>query len=477
MANVKVRFAPSPTGPLHIGGARSALFNYLYAENQGGVLLVRMEDTDLERSKPEYEKEILLSLTWLGMHWHEGIEVGGEHGPYRQTERLETYNRYVAKLMESGHAYYCFCSEEELEAERQQLTERGETPRYLGKCRSLSPEEVARRINAGMKPTIRFRVPEGQTIEIEDRVRGHVAFETDTMGDYIIVKSDGIPTYNFAVVIDDLEMKVTHVIRAEEHLSNTPRQVLIYDALNAPQPEFAHISLILGADRQKMSKRHGATSVMEYREKGYLPEALFNFLSLMGWSPEGEQEIMTQEEIIRQFGLNRVAKNPAVFDLDKLNWMNAQYIKMKTPQELGALIRPYLEKSVYAAEVGQLSADQYEALTEGLRDYLVCLSDAASAAEAFFDLPVYDDEAKAVLDLDETKTMLAAFLSILPADLTLEEARAFMKEAPKKMELGAKKVYMPLRIALTGKTKGPELPFLLAVLGKDAVAARLSPLL
>lgn len=477
MANIKVRFAPSPTGPLHIGGARSALFNYLYAMNTGGVFLVRIEDTDLERSKPEYEREIVESLQWLGMHWQEGIGVGGENAPYRQTERLDRYHQYTEKLLASGHAYHCFCSEEALEAERQGLIEAGDTPRYLGRCRHLSADEVQGRMAAGEKPTIRFRVPDDTTIRVDDLVRGTVEFESGIMGDYIIVKSDGIPTYNFAVVADDLDMGVTHVIRAEEHLSNTPRQILIYQALGAQLPYFAHISLILGADRQKMSKRHGATSVMEYRQKGYLPEALFNFLSLMGWSPEGEQEILSQDEIIGQFGLDRVAKNPAVFDLDKLNWMNQQYIKLKTTAELGGLLKPYFAASQYADQIAVLSEMAFDTLVEGLRDYLVCLTDTPEHLDPFFGQPAYDAEAEAVLDAEETRAMLKALLGVLPAAWeSLDAVRAFQKELPKQLELPAKKVYLPLRLALTGKPKGPELPFLLAVMGPAEIRRRIEAL-
>jgi nondiscriminating glutamyl-tRNA synthetase len=326
MKKTRVRFAPSPTGPLHIGGARSALFNYLFAEHTGGDLVLRIEDTDLERSKREYEDEIIASLQWLGLSWSEGVGVGGENSPYRQTERLDIYKKYAAELLEKGHAYYCFCTPEELEQEREDLLAGGEMVRYSGKCSRLTPAQVQEKLQAGIKPSIRFRAPQNKIYIVNDLVRGQVSFESDNTGDFIIVKSDGIPTYNFAVVIDDVLMGITHVVRAEEHLSNTPRQLMIYDALNFPRPEFAHISLILGSDRQKMSKRHGATSLIQYREMGYLPEAMFNFLALLGWSPEGEQEILPAADIIKGFTLHGIQK-PAVFDLDKLNWINQQYLK------------------------------------------------------------------------------------------------------------------------------------------------------
>ena len=283
MTKVKVRFAPSPTGPLHIGGARSALFNFLYARRYGGELVIRSEDTDVERSRREYEDEIIESLEWLGINWDEGLKVGGANGPYRQTERADMYQELVDDLVDRGLAYPCFCTEEELEEERKQLLEQGEIVRYRGRCRNLSEEERRARLAQGIKPAIRLQVPPGRVYVVEDLVRGNVVFESDTMGDFIIMKSDGLPTYNFAVVIDDHLMGITHVIRAEEHLSNTPRQLAVYEALGFTPPKFAHVSLILGKDRQKMSKRHGATSVIQYRQRGYLSEALVNFLALLGW--------------------------------------------------------------------------------------------------------------------------------------------------------------------------------------------------
>ena len=275
MANeVRVRFAPSPTGPFHIGGARSALFNWLFARKMGGKMILRIEDTDLERSSRESEENIKAALKWLGMDWDEGIDVGGENGPYRQTERLEIYKKYTDKLLAEGKAYYCYCTDEELEAERQALLAEGKMPRYMGKCRHLTPEQIEKYKAEGRKPTVRFKVPADKQILVRDMVRGDVVFDSNGIGDFVIVKSDGIPTYNYAVVIDDSLMHITHVIRAEEHLSNTPRQCLIYDALGFEQPTFGHISLILGKDHTKMSKRHGATSVDQYRQLGYLPEAI-----------------------------------------------------------------------------------------------------------------------------------------------------------------------------------------------------------
>ena len=351
MANkIKVRFAPSPTGPFHIGGARSALFNWLVARHAGGQFLVRIEDTDLNRSSRESEENIKESMRWLGLDWDEGIDVGGPNGPYRQTERLAIYQKEIQRLISEGKAYYCYCTQEELEAERKAQLAEGKTPVYGGHCRHLTAEEKARYEAEGRKPVVRLRVPEGETIAFDDMVRGHVEFQSSGVGDFIIMKSDGIPVYNFAVVVDDALMGITHVIRAEEHLSNTPRQIAIYHALGYDVPEFGHISLILGADHKKMSKRHGATSVTAYKDMGYLPDAVVNYLALLGWAPKGEQEIFSREELIRSFSMDRVSSNDAVFDIEKLNWINFQYMKQLSPEALLDFVLPFLEKAGYVEE-------------------------------------------------------------------------------------------------------------------------------
>ena len=347
---MKVRFAPSPTGPFHIGGARSALFNFLLAKKEKGTFLVRIEDTDLARSTKESEENIKAALKWLGMNWDEGIDVGGDNGPYRQTERLDIYKKYVDQLIKEGKAYYCYCTEEELDKEREAQMARGETPKYNGHCAHLTEEQIEQYKKEGRKPTVRLRVPLNQTVAFDDMVRGHIAFESNGIGDFVIVKSDGIPVYNFAVVVDDHTMGITHVIRAEEHVSNTPRQLVIFDALGWQAPTYGHISLILGADKKKMSKRHGATSVDQYRQQGYLPEALVNFLALLGWSPEGEDELFTMDQLIEQFSMDHVAKNPAVFDIDKLNWINFHYMKKLSDEELYELCLPHLQAAGYAPQ-------------------------------------------------------------------------------------------------------------------------------
>ncbi len=477
--SVVVRFAPSPTGPLHIGGARSALFNWLLARKHGGRMIVRIEDTDLERSSTESEENILNSLLWLGLDWDEGIRKGGDHGPYRQTERLNTYNEAAAKLLETGQAYYCYCTEEELAAQRQACMEKGELPRYLGKCRSLSEEERSRLEAEGRKKVVRFRVPENENVVVRDLVRGNVVFESNGIGDYVIVKSDGIPTYNFAVVLDDALMGVTHVIRGEEHLSNTPRQLLLYDALGLRAPQFAHVSLILGKDRSKMSKRHGSTSIEAYRSQGYLPEALVNFLALLGWSPAGEEEILTLDELVDQFSLDRVAKNPAVFDIDKLNWLNGAYIRKSDVGRITDLAIPFLREAGYVT--GEITPDRYEWLkmmVASVQEKLEYVAQITDHVRVYFEdhVKMENEAAAAVLEEPEVGEVMRVFRQKITEaeELTPESARKILKALTKELKLGGKKVYMPLRVALTGQTHGPELFYLIPVLGRDRVLVRLA---
>lgn len=479
MSSVRVRFAPSPTGPFHIGGARSALFNWLFARRFGGVLVVRIEDTDKERSTKESEENILSALRWLGMEWDEGVGVGGPHGPYRQTERLDIYRKYIQVLQQSGQAYRCYCTEEELAEERETLLRQGQMPRYLGRCRNLSPEEQARLEATGRKPVIRFRVPEEQVIQMSDLVRGEVTFACNDIGDFIILKSDGIPTYNFAVVVDDHLMAISHVIRAEEHLPNTPRQILVYQALGWTPPEFAHVSLILGKDRSKMSKRHGATAVEQYREKGYLPAALDNFLALLGWSPGGEEEIFSLGELQRQFSLERVAKSPAVFDLDKLNWLNGYYIRQSSLTEITDLALPYLEQAGYVRQ--PLTEKEYQWLqmmVEAVRDYLTCISEITSHVGFLFAerLEPAEPEGQEILAQAQVPVVLTALREKVAAaaEPTAPEAKKTLKEVSKTTGIKGKQVFMPVRVALTGSTHGPDLDRVLALLGKDKICARLS---
>ena len=475
---MRVRFAPSPTGPFHIGGARSALFNWLLARKTGGKLILRIEDTDLERSSRESEENIKNALKWLGIDWDEGIDIGGEYGPYRQTERLPIYAEYTERLLASGKAYRCYCTDQELDAERQKLMAEGQTPRYLGKCRQLTAADEAALLAEGRKPTVRFRVPENQDITFQDAVRGTVSFDSNGIGDYVIVKSDGIPVYNYAVVLDDALMKITHVVRAEEHLSNTPRQILLYQALGLPLPIFGHVSLILGKDRSKMSKRHGATSVEQYKALGYLPEALVNFLALLGWSPVGEQEIFSSAELIELFSLDHVAKNPAVFDIDKLNWINSQYLKRLDLGTLTDMALPHLrEAGLIEAE---LTAERKAWVTQvvgAVREYISFAAQIPEHAAVFFqdEITMENDETADVLRDPDVPQVMEAFLNKLatmdPVDG--EQVQAALKAVGKELKLGGKKVFMPVRVALTGKMHGPELIALIPLLGVARTTVRI----
>lgn len=477
LGKVRVRFAPSPTGPLHIGGARSVLFNYLFAKGADGKLVLRIEDTDLERSSRESEENIKASLRWLGLNWDEGIDVGGPYAPYRQTERLDVYEKYVKQLLASGHAYKCYCTEEELEEQREECRLKGELPRYLNRCRNLTEEEQGE-LAKNRKSVVRFRVPAGEVIRIDDRVRGIVTFESDGIGDFIIVKSDGIPTYNFAVVIDDATMDITHVIRGEEHLTNTPRQILIYKALGLPEPAFAHVSLILGKDRSKMSKRHGDTSVEQYIKKGYLPEALINFLALMGWAPEGEEEIFTMEQLIEKFSLDRVSKSPAVFDMEKLNYINGYYIRNSSIEMLTKMAIPYLQEAGYVP----VKVDaEYEKWLQGVinvaRNYISYMAEITEHVDVFFndEFKVEDDKAIEALKGEQVPDVLKALQAkVEKAELHPERVKTLLKEICTDLNLGGKKVFMPVRAALTGKTRGPEMHDLIPLLGPERIAKRIS---
>ena len=481
MENYRLRFAPSPTGPLHIGGARSALFNYLLAKKHQGTFIVRVEDTDLERSSKESEENIKNSLKWLGMDWDEGIDVGGDYGPYRQMERLDIYQAAIDKLLAEGKAYYCFCSEEELAAEKEAQQAKGETPKYSGKCRDLTPEQRQELLDQGMKPVIRFRVPEHEQVVINDLVRGEVTFDTDGIGDFIIVKSDGIPVYNFAVVLDDVTMKVSHVIRGEEHLSNTPRQAVIYDALGYERPQFAHISLILGRDDEgkltKMSKRHGSTSVVAYQEMGFLPEAIVNFLALLGWAPEGEEELFTLEELTGQFSLERVSKSPAVFDMEKLKWINGMYIRKASAERLLEYGLPYLKKAGYVDAEPTVEQMIWAMMTiDALKNYISCFSELPAIIDQYRGKVIYRDEI-----VDEIKANKEIIVTVMTAmkeklekvnTINSDTYQQILKEIRKETGYKGRNLFHSIRVAKTGEDHGPDLDKLAIVMGRDLMLER-----
>lgn len=455
------------------------MFNWLFARRYGGVFIVRIEDTDLERSSRRSEENILDALRWLGLDWDEGVRAGGAYGPYRQTERLGIYQEYADLLLKKGFAYYCYCSEEELAADREKMMAEGKTPKYNGRCRSLTPDDRACLEAEGRRPVIRFHVSSKKAIHISDLVRGDVFFECSDIGDFIIVKSDGIPTYNFAVVVDDHTMAISHVIRAEEHLSNTPRQILLFDALGWKTPEFAHVSLILGKDRSKMSKRHGATSIEQYREKGYLPEAMVNFLALLGWSPGGEEEVLAPDELKEQFSLERVAKSPAVFDLDKLNWLNGHYIRKAPLEQLVILAMPFMEKAGYITTPPPPEInEQVGMMVDSVRKHLSYMEEVTGHTKIFFEskVEIEGSEAKEIMSGEQVPDVLTAMMQKVASGshLTQAGAKAILKETGKTLGLKGKQVFMPVRVALTGSIHGPDLDKIIAILGKDKVTQRLS---
>ena len=372
--DIRVRYAPSPTGHLHIGNARTALFNYLYARNKGGKFIIRIEDTDKKRNIEGGEESQLKYLKWLGMEWDESVDKDGGFGPYRQSERTDIYEKYYNELLENGSAYKCYCTEEELEAEREAQVEKGETPTYSGKCRHLSQEQRAELEAEGRKPSIRFLVPKGKVYTFNDMVKGEVSFESEGIGDHVIVKKDGTPTYNFAVTIDDYLMEISHVLRGDDHISNTPKQLMIYDALGWEAPIFGHMTLIVNESRKKLSKRDESIIqfIEQYEELGYLPEALFNFITLLGWSPSGEEEIFSKDEFIDIFDAERLSKSPALFDKQKLTWMNNQYMKKIDLDRLVAISFPHLVKA------GRVNENLSDTEMEWVRDLIALYQEKMS---------------------------------------------------------------------------------------------------
>lgn len=476
---VRVRYAPSPTGHLHIGNARTALFNYLFARNQGGKFIIRIEDTDVKRNVAGGEESQLKYLKWLGINWDESVDVGGEYGPYRQTERLDLYRVYWQDLIDRGLAYRCYCTEEELEAEREEQAARGETPRYSGKHRNLTEEQRHAFEAEGRIASIRFRVPEDRTYTFDDIVKGSISFNTKEMGDFVIVKKDGIPTYNFAVAIDDHLMEISHVLRGEDHISNTPRQLMIYEALGWEAPLFGHMTLIVGDDHKKLSKRNESIIqfIEQYDQLGYLPEALFNYISLLGWSPEGEEEIFSQEELISIFTADRLSKSPAVFDKNKLAHLNNHYIKHADPQRIARLAIPHLQKAGrLPAELNEEQQTWAESLVALYQEQMTAASDIVELSELFFRSHLeLETEAAQVLAEPQVPEVLSAFLAKVEAteDFTAANMAVLIKEVQKETGHKGKGLFMPIRVALTGQTHGRDLNVTIALLGRNRVIERL----
>ncbi|WP_462412539.1 glutamate--tRNA ligase [Neobacillus sp. Marseille-QA0830] len=476
---IRVRYAPSPTGHLHIGNARTALFNYLFARSQGGKFIIRIEDTDTKRNIEGGEQSQLKYLKWLGMDWDESVDVGGEYGPYRQSERNDIYQTYTNQLMEKGLAYKCYCTEEELEEEREAQMAKGETPHYSGQCRHLTAEDRERLEKEGRKPSIRFVVSQDQTYTFDDIVKGHVSFESEGMGDWVIVKKDGMPTYNYAVVIDDHLMEISHVLRGDDHISNTPKQLMIYQAFGWEPPIFGHMTLIVNESRKKLSKRDESIIqfIEQYEELGYLPEALFNFIALLGWSPAGEEEIFSREEFIKNFDASRLSKSPALFDKQKLEWMNNQYVKKVEVDRVLELALPHLIKAGRLSET--MTAEDREwarKLISLLQEKMSYGAEIIGLSDLFFQEEAeYEPEAKEVLAGETVPEVLKAFSQELDhlESFQPEGIKAAMKAVQKSTGQKGKNLFMPIRAAVTGQTHGPDLPETIELLGKKTVQNRI----
>ena len=478
---VRVRFAPSPTGYLHIGNARTALFNWLFARHNKGSFILRIEDTDTERQVHQAEELIVQDLKWLGMDWDEGPDKGGPYSPYRQSDRSNIYSGYTRKLLNERKAYYCYCTPEELESSRQKMMALGQMPLYNSRCAHLSRQEQQAFENEGRRPSVRFCTSDS-SIVVRDLIRGEVAFDRETIGDFIIVRSDGRPAYNFVVVIDDALMNITHVLRGEDHLSNSPRQILIYRALGFDPPQFGHMSMILGPDRSRLSKRHGATSIINYREKGYLPEALSNYLALLGWSSPDEEEIISREKLIRSFTVDRISKSAAVFDLTKLNWMNGVYLREADLSRITRLCLPYLKKSGYIDEkrLGEDDNSRLEEIVASVRRNMSYMAQISELAALFFEEEVIiEEESRSWLESSSASTVIQSLQEVLThsSNERLVDSLGLIKSVQKRSEQKGKNLYMPIRIALTGKTGGPELTAVFSILGRDRCLQRIRQIL
>lgn len=479
---VRVRYAPSPTGFLHIGNARTALFNYLFAKHYDGDFIIRIEDTDRKRHVDQGELSQLENLKWLGIDWDEGSDVGGEYGPYRQSERLDYYNPLVDQLLEEDKAYKCYCTTEELEAEREEQRAQGIMPHYSGKCAHLTDEERAEKEAQGIPSSVRIRVPKEGTFAFDDMVKGDISFESQSVGgDWVIQKRDGMPTYNFAVVVDDHYMEITHVLRGDDHISNTPKQMVVYDALGWETPRFGHMTLIVNAETgKKLSKRD--TDVLQfiedYRERGYLPEALFNFISLLGWSPVGEEEIFSKEELIDIFDYERLGTSPAAFDAHKLDWIANQYMKEIDLDELVEMVIPQLQKQGYVSEeVTDEEYTHYKKLTSLYQEQMGYAAELPEVAGLFFDQTIdWSEDEREVLAGETVPEVLHAFKDELAAIDSFEasEISKAIKAVQKETGVKGKNLFMPIRVATTAQLHGPQLGDAIELLGQEKVLDHLN---
>lgn len=477
---IRTRFAPSPTGYLHVGGARTALYSWLYARKMGGSFIVRVEDTDQARSTKASEDMLLADLKWLGLDWDEGPGKEGHLGPYNQSQRLKIYNEHIERLLRESKAYYCFCTEEELETQKEKAKAESKPPHYDGTHRDMDIVEARKRIADGEKAVVRFKTPEQKTeYIIQDIVRKEVKFPSDMIGDFIIQRSDGMPVYNFCCAIDDALMEMTHVLRAEEHLSNTLRQAMIYEAFNYPMPQFGHLSLILGQDRQKLSKRHGATSCNQYKEMGYLPEALNNFLALLGWSSPIGDEVLSLEKLLEQFGMDRFTPSAAVFDEEKLRWMNATHLRALPHAELWQRIQEYFNTAGIDPKKNSFwqELDWQNKSLELFKTSMTTLKDAVELYKPLDDTSFCITEAaKDCLTWASTKSVVETWLELVKSSaaefISEAEFGEIQNQVKEKCSVKGKQLFMPIRVAVVGFPQGAELKNLVPLLPKSSLMTR-----
>ena len=485
MSEVRLRFAPSPTGFIHIGSIRTALYNYLFARRNNGKFILRIEDTDQTRLVEGALENLIESLSWAGIQYDEGvfIEDGkvvqkGDHGPYIQSQRLDIYKKYVDELIEKGHAYHCFCSKERLDALREEQKIKGLVPKYDGFCRSLSLEEAKERVANGEEYVVRLKLPKNRDISFTDLVRGDITINTDDIDDQVLLKSDGYPTYHMAVVVDDHLMKVTHIVRGEEWLPSTPKHVYLYEAFGWEKPVYVHLPTVLNKDRKKLSKRHGDVSVEDFRKKGYLPEGLVNYLALVGWSPEDNEEILSMDELIEKFSFDRVSKAGGIFDKDKLDWVNGHYIRSSDLGRITDLAIPYLlEAGLIDEEFVKNKREWLELLVDIIREGISYMSEIVEKVDFIFnnEVKVEDEEAEKVLKGEGTKVILEAMKELLNGvdEVDEELSNTLMKQIQKATGIKGKNLFMPTRVAITGSLHGPEFSKILYLLGKENLLERI----
>jgi glutamyl-tRNA synthetase len=471
----RLRFAPSPTGYVHVGNARTALFNYLHARKSNGTLVLRIEDTDVERSKREYEENLKNDLKWLGIEWHEDPDKGGDFGPYRQSERTEIYQKYARQLIDDGRAYYCFCTPQELQKAKEEAQAKGLQQEYSGKCRRLDGEEAKKRIQKGESAAIRFKIPKDTDIVFYDLVRDKVTFDSNLISDPVILRSTGIPAYNFSVVIDDHLMKINIVIRGEDHLSNTARQVMIYRTLGFDCPKFAHLSMVRGSDNTKLSKRHGSTSLKQFRDEGYLPEALLNYLALLGWSPPGDDRVIfTKDELIKSFNIKKVSKSAAIFDYQKLKWMNREHIRLLADRQLGERMTPFLLRAGFDFTDTPEIIEWIGKSAKIVSNYHYLL---AEIAEGFKQFTTSDCDEAIINTIKNSKesqkviSILSEALNQLGSDSPVDFSKIveITKNIQQQEGIKGKALYHPIRLALTGKESGIELKDFIPIIENGSV--------